>query len=268
MKTDLKTSPGSGTNGDNHLEPPAYLRLAETIKRQILDGVYKAGGRIPSEAAICKSSGLALLTVRQALGVLVEEGLLERFPGRGTYVKELSWRGASFSIDGLVDRVGGTDTNVRIVRTEVRRAGADIAGKLKLALGDSVVYLKRTIATGGSVFLVQEGHLLLDPERPIMEAELEATYLSGLFSGSGQGLIKTAHLSISPVALAQEDARLLDKGPGSVGFKLEYIFYDAASEPLAAGSFITPDDSLKLSACIGVRLKEASGNPQLSAGAA
>ncbi len=260
MKPHLKFQAETWSNGETNQETPAYVRLAETIKRQILEGVYKAGGRIPSEAAICKSSGLALLTVRQALVVLLEARLVHPFPGRGNFVKELSGRGASFTIDGLVDRVGGADTQVRIVRTEVRRAGADIADKLGVSLGDSVVYLKRTIATGGSVFLVQEGHLLLDPVRPIMEAELEATYLSGLFSGSGQGLIKTANLSISPVALNKEDAGLLNRGAGSVGFRLEYIFYDSASEPLAVGCFITPEDSLKLSATIGVRLHSPSSN--------
>ena len=245
-----------GSNGSSPAAPdvPAYLRLAEDIRGRIMAGEYRYGGRIPSEAALCKSSGLALLTVRQALGVLVEEGLLERFPGRGTYVKELSWKGASFSIDGLVDRVGGADTKVRIIRTEVRRATAGIADKLKISLGDSVVYLKRVISTGGAPFLIQEGHLLLDPERPIMEAELEATYLTGLFAGSGQGLIKTAGLAIAPAALSEDDLHLLNRPAGTVGFRLEYIFYDSASEPLATGSFLTPDDTLRLSATIGVRL--------------
>lgn len=234
-------------------DAPAYLRLAASIRQKILDGVYQYGGRIPSEADLCRSSGLALLTVRQALGVLVEEGLLERFPGRGTYVKELSWRGASFAIDGLVDRVGGGDAKVRIVRTEVRRATAAIAAKLDISLGDSVVYLKRTIATDGAVFLVQEGHLLLDPERPIMEAELEATYLTGLFTGGGNGLIKTARLTIAPVSLGEEEARLLGRSAGTPAFRLEYLFFDAASAPLAVGSFITPEETLTLSATIGVR---------------
>jgi Transcriptional regulators len=260
MPPDLKTAADLKKETEPGTDAPAYLRLAETIKRQILDGVYQYGGRIPSEAALCKTSGLALLTVRQALGVLVDEGLLERFPGRGTYVKELSWRGANFSIDGLVDRVGSGDTQVRIVRTEVRRATAGIAERLGISLGDSVVYLKRTISTAGSVFLIQEGHLLLDPERPIMEAELEATYLTGLFTGSGQGLIKTAHLGISPVALSEEDCRLLGREPGTVAFKLEYVFHDAATAPLAVGSFLTPDDTLKLSASIGVRLGAKNGH--------
>lgn len=256
-----KPDPTQSEPPDSSLAPPAYLKLAENIKQDILAGLYKPGGRIPSEAAFCKSSGLALLTVRQALSVLVEEGLLERFPGRGTYVKELSWRGASFSIDGLVDKVGG-DTHVHIVRTEVRRAGKDIAEKLGIALGDSIVFLKRTIAAAGKTFLIQEGHLLLDPTRPIMEAELEATYLTGLFSGSGEGLIKSAGLSIVPMNIEEEDAALLQSAPGTAGFKLEYIFYDASAAPLAAGHFLTPGDALKLSSHIGVRIagKPANGD--------
>lgn len=254
MSTEHKRNHPGGPGPENGVEAPAYLRLAEQIRQQIVDGVYNPGGRIPSEASLCKSSGLALLTVRQALGVLVEEGLLDRFPGRGTYVKELSWRGASFSIDGLVDKVGGSETKVSIVRTEVRRSGPEISETLNVPLGSSVVYLKRTIAADGHPFLVQEGHLLLDPFRPIMEAELEATYLTDIFAGSGQGLIKTACLTILPAAIDGENAALLGRAEGAVGFRLEYIFYDAASAPLAAGYFLTADDSLKLSAVVGLRL--------------
>ena len=239
---------------ENGAEAPAYLRLAEHVRRQIAEGLYKPGGRIPSEASLCKSSGLALLTVRQALSVLVEEGLLERFPGRGTYVKELSWRGASFSIDGLVDKVAKAETKVSIVRTEVRRSGPEISALLNVPLGSSVVFLKRTISTDGHPFLLQEGHLLLDPSRPIMEAELEATYLTDLFAGSGQGLIKTAGLTIVPALVTGEDAKLLGRKEGTAGFRLEYIFFDAASAPLAAGYFLTADDNLKLSATIGLKL--------------
>jgi len=258
MTTELKQSLNHFPAAANGGESPAYLRLAGNIRRKIVEGSYKPGGKIPSEATLCKSSGLALLTVRQALGVLVEEGLLERFPGRGTYVKELSWRGASFSIDGLVDKVAGSDTKVSIVRTEVRRSTAEISDKLRVPMGSSVVYLKRTISTAGHPFLVQEGHLLLDPSRPIMEAELEATYLTDVFAGSGQGLIKSAGLSIVPVAIDGENAKLLNRSEGVVGFKLEYVFFDAGSAPLAVGYFLTADDSLKLSATIGVKLAPVS----------
>lgn len=239
----------------SHVEWPAYQRLAESIRRGIVDGTYKSGEKIPSEAALVKSSGLALLTVRQALGVLVDEGLLERFPGRGTFVTEINWRKASFVLRGLDDKVASEDIRVKVICSEVRRASEEVASKMGLKSGQAVGYLKRTIALQNRpAFMAQEGFLLLDPFRPIMEAELASTYLIGLFKGSGQGLIKTAKMAIKPGLLSKEDAQLLGHEMGSLAFKLEYTFYDSAARPLALGMFVIPEDALTLTSTIGVPL--------------
>ncbi|MDR1920378.1 MAG: GntR family transcriptional regulator [Candidatus Adiutrix sp.] len=232
----------------------AYLRLADQIKQEILDGTYKPGDRIPTETALVKSSGLSSLTVRQALGVLVEEDILERFIGRGTFVKELNWQKASFHIDGLLLRIDPENTRIRIIRSEVRHASEDMARKLGLALGDAVIYIKKIITSAqAGVFLIQEGHLKPDLKRPVMEAELEATYLNGLFTGSGNGLIKRADLLLSPVIIDQTDAELLSLTEISPGFRLDYTFFDAESSPLAVGFFLTPQNMLTLNASIGIK---------------
>ena len=252
----MKTAEKSPDRKKNQTVGPsdgrAYLRLADLLKDRILDGTYPCGEKIPSEAALSREQGLALMTVRQAVGVLVERGLLERVPGRGTYVKELSWSGAPFFIDGLVETVRDRQTKVNIIRSEVLRANAVVAAQLGIELGDSVIFLRRHIMGEEGVLLVQEGYLLLDPRRPVVEAELEATYITGLFTGSGQGLIKRAVLSIRPALLSDEDAQTLDRPLGSVGFRLEYSFFDAALAPLAVGWFVAPEDQLQLTAQIGI----------------
>jgi GntR family transcriptional regulator len=239
---------------DNGHPDPAYQKLANNIRKSIIDGTFKAGEKIPSEVSLCKSTGLALLTVRQALGVLVDEGLLERIPGKGTFITEINWRKATFIMNGLGD-LSSDDFKVRIVCVSVKRASEDVARRLSLAVGEAVVYLKRTIGPlSGPPFMVQEGFLLLDPYRPIMEAELASTYLIGLFKGSGKGLIKTANIKVKPGLLSTEDAAILELQEGEAVFKLEYTFYDSASKPLAFGLFVIPDEVIALSSTIGVPL--------------
>ena len=250
--TDTKHAAGNSSSDKQERPEHAYLRLAEILNQQIVDGYFRCGEKIPSEAALSRQHGLALMTVRQAVSVLVERGLLERVPGRGTYVKELSWSGAPFFIDGLVETVRARQTRVNIIKAEVHRANALVASQLGIELGDSVIFLRRHICGEEEVLLIQEGYLLLDPKRPVVEAELEATYLTGLFTGSGQGLIKRAALSITPVVLSAEDTEILARPTGSVGFKLAYSFFDAALSPLAVGCFISPEDKLQLTAQIGI----------------
>ncbi len=65
---------------------PRYAQLQAILKQRILSGGLKPGERIPGERQLAEDFGLALMTVRQAVGLLVQEGFLERRHGRGTYV--------------------------------------------------------------------------------------------------------------------------------------------------------------------------------------
>jgi GntR family transcriptional regulator len=230
----------------------AYLRLADAIRLKILDGVYQPGQRIPAETDLSQSSGLSPLTVRQALGLLVDEGLLERFIGRGTFVRKLDWPSAAFTIEGLIKEISRPGAKVKVIKSEVRRASEALARTFEMPPGHPVIYLKRTISSPQNVYLVQESQLRLDFRQPVMEAELEATYLSGIFNGGGRGLIKSADLSVGPKILSQEDASLLNKRPGDPAFQLDYVFF-GAQDPLAVGFFTIPKEVLRLSSVIGVR---------------
>ncbi|MEY9969552.1 DNA-binding GntR family transcriptional regulator [Streptacidiphilus sp. MAP12-16] len=70
------------------LARPAYLRLADALRAEILSGERAPGSRMPSIAALQREYGVSEQPVRQALRVLTSEGLVEGRPGSGTYVLE------------------------------------------------------------------------------------------------------------------------------------------------------------------------------------
>jgi LacI family transcriptional regulator len=61
-------------------------QLVSVLRTAIEQGVYTAGQLIPSERELSNSKGLSRTTVRRAIQLLVEEGILYRVPGSGTYV--------------------------------------------------------------------------------------------------------------------------------------------------------------------------------------
>ena len=63
-----------------------YLQLADILRERIADGTYAPGEKIPPLLDLQAEFGLSSMTVRRAVGVLVDEGLLVRVPGRGTFV--------------------------------------------------------------------------------------------------------------------------------------------------------------------------------------
>jgi GntR family transcriptional regulator of arabinose operon len=67
---------------------PLYLQLADYLRRQIEGGALKPGERLMPELEIAEKYGLARGTVRQALALLVNQGLLQRTRGKGTFVTD------------------------------------------------------------------------------------------------------------------------------------------------------------------------------------
>src|SRR3954466_4736600 len=66
-----------------------YAQLISHFREQILDGSLAAGARLPTELELAAEHQISRGTVRQAMSALVNEGLLERVRGRGTFVRPL-----------------------------------------------------------------------------------------------------------------------------------------------------------------------------------
>lgn len=65
-----------------------YRRIADALAARIGSGRYAAGSKLPSEQALAEDFGVAYGTVRRAMDVLRERGLILTVWGKGTFVKE------------------------------------------------------------------------------------------------------------------------------------------------------------------------------------
>lgn len=65
-----------------------YVQVLAHFRERILDGSLPPGARLPTELELAKQYAISRGTVRQAMGALVSEGLLDRVQGRGTFVRQ------------------------------------------------------------------------------------------------------------------------------------------------------------------------------------
>jgi len=72
---------------DPHAPEPSYQQLARLLRERIISGELGPRAPLPSITRMVQETGLAIGTVRKAVGVLVDEGLAYTVPGRGTFVK-------------------------------------------------------------------------------------------------------------------------------------------------------------------------------------
>ncbi|HEY1702184.1 MAG TPA: winged helix-turn-helix domain-containing protein [Trebonia sp.] len=67
-------------------DPRAYMRLAAELRRDVKEGKLQPGKPTPSITTLSQEYGHARQTCAKALRLLVDEGLLIRYPGLGYYV--------------------------------------------------------------------------------------------------------------------------------------------------------------------------------------
>ena len=65
---------------------PAYMKIHDQIKKDIDEHRWAIGERLPSERDLAEQFEVSRMTLRQAISLLVEEGVLERRVGSGTFV--------------------------------------------------------------------------------------------------------------------------------------------------------------------------------------
>jgi GntR family transcriptional regulator len=117
----------------------------ETIREYVrtLVAHEAPGSPAPSERELVHRFGVARMTVRQALDALVVEGLLERIPGRGTFVARPRRRTTpvlSFS-DEMERRAKSAQSRTLSARLE--EASESVAKALSISEGDAVIYWRR-----------------------------------------------------------------------------------------------------------------------------
>lgn len=139
---------------------PLYLQLKEIIKRQILQGDLKPGERIPSERELCRLYGVSRITVRQAVEAAVNEGLLYRQPGRGTFVAKsrIEQRLGKIISFAATMRSWGLEPSTEILGWQVMPADIQLAGVLQLPPGKEIVNLRLLGAGSGEPMVYYDSY--------------------------------------------------------------------------------------------------------------
>jgi DNA-binding GntR family transcriptional regulator len=232
---------------------PAYAQLVGILRRKIAAGIFRPGDRLPSEAQLCERYGVSPMTVRRVVNILVDQGVVIAEQGRGTFVRPLELGTATFDLDRLQRLFRGEGrATVKLLEAQITSATERTARKLAIRAGERTIFIRRLILQGEEPVLLHREHVIYDPTRPIIEAEMEVTALRGLFTGGGESDLKRGDLTIDATVLNEGEATLLRSEVGVPAFRLEHIFYDFNDRPVSWGWFICTGDHLRFTATIGV----------------
>jgi len=172
--------------------------------------------------------------VRQVLDMLVNEGLIYRQRGRGTFVarptiEESLVRLISFTEDM---RQRGNIPGTRILRSETVPARAEIAGKLEMAEGEELALLERLRLADGEPMSIEQSHLVHRLCPGILEGDYVSASLRQALDEKCDVWLSRAQQVIRAVSATEEQARLLSVGRGAALLLIERVSYSQQDAPV------------------------------------
>jgi GntR family transcriptional regulator len=147
---------------DRSSKLPLYHQLHEIMRDSILRGDWQPGDMIPPEPELIRQYGVSRTTVRQVLDMLVNDGLIYRQQGRGTFVahptvEQTLVRIVSFTED-MHQR--GFEPGTRVLSLDLVPAPQDIAERLEVEPGEELARLARLRLADGEPMSIEESHLV------------------------------------------------------------------------------------------------------------
>jgi GntR family transcriptional regulator len=204
-----------------------HSQLETTLRRMIESGQIGEGSVLPGELDLAAHLGVSRHTVRHALGVLTNEGLLRRERGRGTSVvsatptRVFERSLSSFYAFAWETRARGADQRSYVLERKTVPADAQLASHLAIPVGEEVERIVRLRTADNDPLVFETAYLPRELTAPLnMEAlERESIYdelerLHGL-------RITRARESIRPIVLTRPVARLLRSTTNAPAFSVE-----------------------------------------------
>jgi GntR family transcriptional regulator len=217
---DMSANPILDANLSTDSNVPLYFQLVSIIKRNIAAHILNPGDLLPSETELCKNLSISRTTVRLAIGALVDEGLVVRRQGLGTFVAEPKMRRKTenvYSFTSEITSMGLTPSST-ILEYTVIEPTPDIVKMLELQSDRIPVYRISRIRRVNGEPLMLETSFYPQYIYPNLTRELLEThsFYSLLFE---TGLVPDSAIdSYDAIKLSPEEAQLLGCKSGSVAF--------------------------------------------------
>jgi len=210
---------------------PLYLRLANTLLKEITERRLRPGDRLPTEDELIRNFGVSRVTVRQALDVLRHRHLIERFARRGSFVAQAPAMSV-WTLNFIEDVVqAGAETEVHVRDWKVVRVVPAITRHL--ALAESRVYRLRGTRSSDSVPLYdQQIYMPVGIGRQLERDDLSRTTVLELLENKlGMHLIRAVE-EISAGVAGPGVARRLRMQAGAATLMLELTYFASDGRPV------------------------------------
>ncbi|KAI3596910.1 Transcriptional regulator, GntR family [Cupriavidus necator H850] len=215
---------------------PLYHQIYVVLRQQIVEGRF-GQGPLPGEIDLAKQFHASRVTMRRVFDRLVQEGLVRRHRGLGTFVNPHPVRPAAAAgeergtslLDNIIDM--GQKTLVKVISIDEVHATPDVAESLQIEPGDPVVKIVRVRHYRNRPLSHITVYLPADLGRPITRQSLEERPVLRLLEAGGVKLGRATQVLSARLADVVV-APLLDVPVGGALLAVRRVVKDAAGRPV------------------------------------
>jgi len=224
---------------------PRYRRIEQILRERI--ATLRPGDRLPSDAELQAEFGVSRMTARNAMQRLMDEGLVAREPGRGSFVAEppthrRSDRLMTFSREM---RRRGLEPSSEVLDRVLRPATEAEAAALGLPPGAAVVHVRRLRCADGRPMAIETAVLVGATASVVLDGDLEHGSLHEQLARAGFALRRGSG-TIEAAAATDDDAARLGVPVGSPLLVERRVIADAHGRRIEATESRYPADRYAL----------------------
>lgn len=224
-----------------------YIQLAGLFKNKIETGQWPVNSKIPTVDALAKECGVATMTIRQALDILENDGLIERFRAKGTFVKtqpkkdiwcevQTNWSGLLIARDDAVIEIIDDQLNALIPPVDLGQGTA----------ANSYRHLKRRHSREGVAFLLADIYIDQSVIPYIAEDAFTTMTAMRLVADLPQHTIKDAWQQLTIGAADLETSTLLNIPIGEPIAKVQRVALDQNGKAILIANGIYRGDAVRI----------------------
>ena len=213
---------------------PLYHQLYEILRDELLRGSLQPGDMLSPESELIERYQVSRTTVRQVLDMLVNEGLIYRQRGRGTFVAHPSIEQSLVRIVSFTDdmRQRGFEPGTEVLSSGLVPAPKEIADKLDVEAGEELTRLVRLRLADGEPMSIEESYLVHRYCPGILEHDYAKSPLrEALERNCGIRWLRAKQV-IRAILASPEMARLLSIPPQSALLHIERVSYSQQNVPV------------------------------------
>jgi GntR family transcriptional regulator len=233
---------------DRTSSKPLYSQMEDLIRENLTTRKWAPGSPIASENELSREYGISRVTVRNVITKLVQQGLLFRIPGKGTYVTENKIVAKSLSYAGIREQLEqmGYKVSTKLLSANRKKGSKEMCDRFGIAQNSSFYVIKRLRYVEGEPFSVHTSYIPAVLCDGLDKLDLVREQLCTVLSKE-YGLIRSrTQETLESVPASKEISALLGISEGHPLLLLQDTIMDEAGNPFEYANVIFRGEKIRL----------------------